>query len=196
MSGEFPLNRPATAADLRRLSADVAAEVIGGVVVHKALPSFRHGTTQGAISGQVGWRFGGGGDGPGGWWIATVVEVEYEQSEVYRHDLVGWRRDRVPSPPEDLPVRICPDWVCEVLSPSNWTNDTVKKFRVLQRAAVSHYWIADVEHGAITIHEWSEGSYRTAVVAERGERVRLPPFDAVELDVGVLLRGEATPPVP
>ena len=61
------------------------------------MPSVEHGSAQPGLSGALfGFRGpAGGGPGPGGWWLATEVEVAYESHETYRHDVVGWRRGRV-----------------------------------------------------------------------------------------------------
>jgi hypothetical protein len=98
--------RDMSAASARPLAkyADLAAlaEIIHGVIVEKAAPSFEHGVAQSALSGTIGQRFGRRG-GPGGWWIASEVEVEYATHEVSRHDLAGWRRERVPEMPGIVP---------------------------------------------------------------------------------------------
>lgn len=182
--------RAATAVDLLALSDEIRAEIINGVLVEKEAASGEHNNAQNSIGTQVGWRFkrgGGDDDRPGGWWIQTEAQVQYESGEIYRHDLAGWRRDRAPKSPRGRIIDMLPDWVCEILSPSNASNDTVRKYRTLHRARVPHYWITDVEHGTVTVYELAELAYLAVVVGERGERLRLPPFDAVELDVGVLL---------
>jgi Uma2 family endonuclease len=178
----------ATFEDLARLPEEIAAEVIGGEIVPKAAPTFDHGETQGRLAGELGGRFGRppGGGIPGGWWIGTEVDVEYEAHEVYRHDLAGWRCE-TGDRPSGRPVRRRPDWVCEVLAPSSWRVDTVSKFRTLHRRGVLFYWVADPEHGTLTVYRHEEDGYLVAAVAERGEVARLPPFDAVELEVGFLL---------
>jgi hypothetical protein len=42
-------------------------------------------------------------------------------------DLAGWRRERLPSPWDERPIDVAPDWVCEVVSPSNAAHDRVRK---------------------------------------------------------------------
>ena len=132
-----------------------------------------------------------GGNRPGGWWLATEVEVEYEETQVYRHDLVGWRRESLPERPSGRFVRTRPDWVAEVLSPSNASNDLVKKLRTLTRHAVPHYWIVDPEHRTLIVLRWTPAGYLTALTADENEVVRAEPFEAIELEVGVLFGGEA-----
>jgi Uma2 family endonuclease len=110
----------ATPDDLLKLPEAFAAEIIGGAIVQKANSSFEHGNAQAGTLIEVRTRFRGhpGGSGTGGWWIVPEVEVVYEETDVYRHDLVGWRRDRVSERPQGRVVRVRPDWAFEVLSPS------------------------------------------------------------------------------
>jgi len=174
---------------------DPRAEVIDGEIVQKAAPSAEHSDAQSALLTWVRRRFGRGGGGPhrpGGWWILVEVEIEIEAHEVYRPDVAGWRRERVPERPRGRPVRMAPDWVCEVLSRSNARNDLVKKFRAYHRARVGHYWIVDPDDETLVVYRWNEGGYLAVLTANKGETVRAEPFDALELPVGVLF-GEDDP---
>lgn len=184
------LKHGATLEDLKALPEELAAEIIDGELVEKAAPTFRHGKAQLRLGGRLDARFGGPpSEGGGGWWLATEVEVEYEPRHVYRHDLVGWRRERARTEPDDWPVRLRPDWVCEVLSSSNTSNDSVKKLRTLHKHAVPHYWLLDPERRTLTVLRWAEAGYVTVLSAEAGERVRAEPFDALELDTTALFEG-------
>ena len=122
-----------TVADLLAVHKDEGMELVDGELVYKAQPTFEHGRLQTRIAGTVFTfdRSGNGGDGPSGWWITTEVEVQYTDHNCYRHDVVGWQRQRVPDRPSGYPVKERPDFVCEVLSKSNRSNDTVRKFRNL-----------------------------------------------------------------
>lgn len=169
-------------------------EVVAGALIEKAAPSGEHGDAQFGLSQLLRGAFhrrGGGGKAPGGWWILGEVDVELEEHEVFRPDLVGWRRERVAERPVGRPIRIRPDWVCEILSPSNAKNDLVTKFQVLQRCAVRHYWIVDPEREVLTVHRWTESGYLVALQATRGQSVCAEPFDAIEIRVGALF-GEET----
>lgn len=162
--------------------------MIGGVIVEKAAPSPDHADAQGGLIGELRPPFHRrkGGGGPGGWWILPEVEIELTRHEVYRPDITGWRRDRVPERPQDRPVRERPDWVCEVLSPSNASNDLVKKLRVYHRSAIPHYWIVDPANETLTVFRWTPDGYLTALTAGKTDRVRAEPFEAIELRVGAL----------
>lgn len=193
MSQKDPSKAVATAEDLLTLPEERAAEVIGGELVDKAAPSPDHGTAQAGMSGVL-FAFrgpaGGGPRGPGGWWLMTEVEVFYEAHETYRHDLAGWRRERTAERPRDRPIRTLPDWVCEILSPSNAANDTVRKLRVLHQHRVPHYWLLDPVEGTLRVLRWAESGYIEVLSATADETVRAEPFDAVEIPLAVVLGNE------
>lgn len=180
--------RLATAADLARLPPDTRAEIIDGEIVEKASPTPEHGVAQLGLGAQIFNAFHrrSGEGGPGGWWLMTEVEVEYEPHQIYRHDLVGWRRERSPRRPVGSPVTLRPDWICEVLSPSNAQNDLVRKLRALQRAGVPHYWLVDPSHRTLTVLRWTPEGYLAALTAGASDVVRAEPFEAIELNLGLL----------
>jgi Uma2 family endonuclease len=173
--------------DLLALDNRDRMEILDGIVVEKAAPSMAHSTSQfelGAALAPFSRRSGG--SAPGGWWIATEVHVEYARPLLYCHDIVGWRRDRVPERPAGWPVRIRPDWVCEIVSPSHEKRDLVDKLSVLHGAGVPHYWIVKPEEALLIVHRWSEAGYTIVLTATSGQVVRAEPFEAIELRVGVL----------
>ena len=182
--------RPATFDDLRAIpEAERFHEVIHGEVVRKAAPSGPHGRAQrktGACLDPYD-RPAGSGGGPGGWWLASEVEVELAPHEVYRPDVVGWRRERLPDLPRASPVRSRPDWVCEVVSPSHPGRDRVVKLRAYREYGVPHYWLLDPDSGTLLVHRLVADGCLVALAAERGERVRAEPFDAIEIAIDALL---------
>ena len=113
------------------------------------------------------------------------MSIRFEEDQILRPDLAGWRRERLDALPADPVIDAVPDWLCEILSPSNASNDTVKKKRVYHRHGVSHYWIIDPMNETLTVYRWTEEAYLEILTAARGECVRAEPFDAVEMHVGV-----------
>ena len=160
-------------------------ELIAGEIVEKAAPSGEHGGAQFTLGVMIGSFGRGGGAAPGGWWFGNEVEVLLG-SEIVRPDIVGWRRDRCPERPIGIPVRQRPDWACEIVSPSNAKNDTIKKLRIYHQHHIEHYWLVDPRDATLTVMHWSAEGYVTRLRAERGETVRAEPFDAIEIAVGVL----------
>jgi Uma2 family endonuclease len=165
---------------------DARMELIDGELIEKALPSFEHGRAQDQTIGALGGPFDRRTGGPGGWRLATEVDILLD-GHGHRPDIAGWRRDRVPAPPKERPVAIRPDWLCEIVSESNRVVDTVTKLRRYHQAGVPHYWILDQVDRTLTVHRHTPEGYLVALRAVADERVRAEPFDAIELQVGVLL---------
>ena len=163
-------------------------ELMSGELVQKAAPSGEHGAAQASIVGAIHAPFQRppGGGGLGGWWIATEVEVLLETGDVVRPDVLGWRREGCPERPSGTPVRLRPDWSCEIVSPSNAKEDTVRKLRLYHRVGIPHYWIVDPRDSTLTVMRWSADGYVTLTRAERTELIRAEPFQAIELAVGAL----------
>ena len=184
-----PPSRVATVADWLAAPEEDRLELIDGELVPKAAPGLDHGLAQGhtmvAVSGPFNRRVGGPG-GPGGWWIASEVDILLD-GRGYRPDLAGWRREGMPEVVRGRPIAIRPDWLCEIVSESNRTVDTVKKVARYHQAGVPHYWILDQLERTLTVHRHTADGYLIALRAEAHERVRAEPFDAVELHVAVLL---------
>lgn len=185
-----PPRKRATLDDLAVLrDQGLSVELIDGEIVHKAMPRPAHGGAQATLMGILHpfHRKPGGPRGPGGWWLMVEVEVLYDQaSDVYRHDAVGFRRERFPSRPQAMPVRERPDWACEILSPSTARYDVVKKQRTLHRHGVPHYWLVDPEHETLVVMRHSSDGYVNVLTAGVGDVVRAEPFGEIELDVGEL----------
>lgn len=182
----------ATLADLLAIAEDVRHhELIDGEIVEKASPTWDHSEAQSSLlvqlKGPFQRRTGGG---PGGWWIGCEIDVQLASDQVYRPDVVGWRRDRVPEPPRGCPTAIVPDWVCEVLSPSNAASDTVRKLRSYHRSAVAHYWLADPATRTLVVYRWRPEGYLLVLSAAAPETVRAEPFDAIEPSVAALFGGD------
>ena len=183
-----PQARPVTPLELLARGDRDRLELIGGTLTPKVAPTAEHGRGQGATVRALGRRFDRkpGGRWPGGWWFATETHVQYPDGAVYCHDVVGWRRDRVPEFPTGFAVRVRPDWVCEILSPRNEKRDFVDKPRTLHAAEVPHYWILDAQEKLLIAHRWSPDGYTMVLSAGADESVHAPPFDGVELRVAVL----------
>lgn len=163
-------------------------ELIDGQLVRKADPSGEHGGAEIGIGVAIGPFFQRppGRGGPGGWWFASETEVRLASGEIVRPDVLGWRRERAPSRPRGFPVELLPDWICEILSPSNASHDTVTKLRTVHREGVPYYWLLDPRASTLTVMRWAEAGYTTVLAAKREEKVRVEPFDAIEIEVGVL----------
>jgi Uma2 family endonuclease len=163
-------------------------ELVCGSIVERAAPSWEHSTGSTRIVELLAPPFNRrpGGRVPGGWWIRMEIHTAYSAHEVFCHDAAGWRRERVHEQPSGWPVRIRPDWVCEVVSPSHEKRDIADKYTVLHAAGVPHYWLLYPEERMLLVHRWTPDGYVRVLTAGRGDTVRPEPFDAIEIRVGEL----------
>jgi Uma2 family endonuclease len=186
-----PIARLATFEDLLALDDPDRVEIIHGAIVQKAMPSVAHSRSHTKIISILDtFNRRPGGRRPGGWWLFAEIHVEYQRSQAYCHDVAGWRRDRVSEMPSEWPVKIRPDWVCEIVSPSHEKRDMVDKPKVLHAAEVPHFWLLNPEEKMLLVQRWSAAGYTTILAASSGQTVRAEPFEAIELRVGVLFGDE------
>lgn len=177
----------ATYADLLALDEDVRAEIVAGEIVIQPAPLPEHGRVQRSLSRFIGGPYDDddGLGGPGGWWIMLEVDVQLEPHEVVRPDLAGWRRERLVDPWGRQPIEVVPDWICEILSPSNARRDRVHKAAVYQRCGVGYYWIVEPRERLVEAFQLGQGCWIRLGAWDCGSRLaRIPPFDDTELDVG------------
>ena len=104
---------------LLALPDHVTGEILNGQLHTQPRPSGRHGLAASALNIDIGGPFRFGRSGPGGWWIIPEPEVHFVRDvEVTVPDLAGWRRERMPSVPEDQRFEVVPD--CELPLKDLW----------------------------------------------------------------------------
>jgi Uma2 family endonuclease len=180
-----PAQRPATYEDLLALPEHVVGEIIHGELVVSPRPAPLHAVASSALGGGLNPPFQFGDGGPGGWWILFEPELHLGE-HVLVPDLAGWRRERMPEMPKEAFFNVAPDWVCEVISPSNARIDRGAKSLIYAKHDVSHLWFVDPAARTVEVQR-NEGGRWVVVGAHGGtDRVRLEPFEAVELKLGRL----------
>jgi len=183
----------ATLADLLA-HPEERVELINGEIVRRPMARAEHGLVQSNIVGEL--QPLRRPDGPGGWWIATEISVLYEVHQCPSHDLAGWRRERLPERPRGV-VELTPDWVCEIVSPGHERKDTLTLLLLLQRHLVPYYWLIWPEERTLVAYGLDGVSYRIVAnltaagpnAAPDAERISIPPFEAVPIDLGYILGG-------
>lgn len=164
-------------------------EILDGEIVEKALPRGEHSVAQTMISGAL-YQFirnPRGGSRTGGWWLGTEPTIELSRHGVVQPDIAGWLRERMPNRPSGYPIKIRPDWVCEIMSDGDARRrDGLQKRRIYADHDVPYYWLVDTERETLTVLTLTERGYVELLTAARTDCVRAAPFDAIELRVGVL----------
>jgi Uma2 family endonuclease len=184
MTTNPPKTRFPTLEDLEALPPGVVGEIIEGVLYTMTKPRMRHQRAATRIGSGVGDPFDVGIGGPGGWWIVNEPGIELpNNTKEISPDVAGWRRERMPDMPVDEPIRIIPDWVCEVLSKHTRRHDQLVKMPYYARIGVPYAWLVDIEARVLTAYRLESGTWRTIGTYSDDAEARIEPFDVVPLNV-------------
>jgi Uma2 family endonuclease len=171
----------------RALPEGTKAEVVGGEIRVSPRPRPLHVRVASALGARLGRSFGWDSDtGPGGWVILDEPELRLGD-EIRTPDLAGWRAERYDEP-EDNPITLVPDWICEILSPTTARVDRAEKMPLYARHGVGHLWIVDPMGRTLEIYRRAGSQW--VVVSSHGaeDQVQPEPFDSVPFDLGALWR--------
>ncbi|MDC0670831.1 Uma2 family endonuclease [Nannocystis radixulma] len=172
--------------DLLAIPEGVHVELHAGelVTLPGGLPE--HSRVQVGMSRFIGGPFEDDSEAADAWWILPAVDVRFTRHDVTRPDLAGWRRARLPSPAGLRPIDVVPDWICEVLSPSNARHDRVFKARLYAAHGVPYYWLVDPAERTLEAYVLKDSQWLVAGTWDDTAVARVPPFEAVELPVSRL----------
>lgn len=172
---------------LEALPEGVTGEIMNGQLYTHPRPSGSHINTGSAIGYELFGPFQRGKGGPGGWWIQDEPEVHFVRNvEVVVPDLAGWRYERMPYLPKDQRYEVVPDWVCEILSPSTAKDDRETKMPLYARYSVQYVWLIDPIKQTLEAYQLNAGVWLEIGRFGSTDRVSVPPFEAVTLDLGIL----------
>lgn len=186
-------HRRATYADLEAVPEGKVAELIDGQLYVFPRPAPPHLLTAAAVADEIRVPFHRGRGGPGGWWILPEPEIHFPDPAVPRGvhavipDLAGWRRERMPEMPETAYFPLAPDWVCEVLSPSTEDHDRKIKMPLYADSGVRWAWLVNPLARKLEVFVLrKDGGWSAPLEYRESARVRVAPFEALELDVAML----------
>ncbi len=177
--------RRATYEDLLQVPEHLVGEIIDGELVTSPRPASPHARASSSIGGELYGPFDRGKGGPGGWVILDEPELHL-LGHVLVPDLAGWRRERMPEMPDAAAFELAPDWACEVLSPSTAVIDRSAKVPIYAQAGVSHVWLVDPVLKTVEGLRLDTGGYRLLGTWHDDAKVRIEPFDAIELELSAL----------
>jgi Uma2 family endonuclease len=178
-------NRRATYQDVLDAPRNVVAELLHGVLHTSPRPGSPHAAAATALGEELGPPFKRGRNGPGGWILLDEPEVHFGE-HVLVPDLAGWRRERMPKIPDAAYFTLRPDWVCEVLSRSTARVDRSEKLPIYAEHQVAHAWLVDPILRILDVLRLEQGRWSIVGTYKDDAKVRAEPFDAIELDLGIL----------
>jgi Uma2 family endonuclease len=175
----------ATYDDVLAASPHMVAEIVDGDLILSPRPASRHAAAASTLSEELGPPFKRGRGGPGGWLIIYEPELHFA-SNVLVPDLAGWRRERMALLPDAPFITLAPDWICEVLSPGSARFDRKKKMPLYGDVGVRNAWLLDPVERTLEVYRLVDAYWSLLATFSDEERVRAEPFDAIELDLGLL----------
>ncbi len=103
------------------------------------------------------------------------LDVYLSEEDIYQPDLIFIRADRAAGVRKDK-LRVIPDLVVEVLSPSNAYFDFTRKKETYCSAGVSEYWIIDPDAETVEIMTKQGELYQTTSLLRKPAVLQSPMF--------------------
>jgi Uma2 family endonuclease len=181
-----PNKRRATYEDLEAVPEGLKAEIIDGELHIYQHPASGHQLAASILVQLLGPPLQLAKRGPGSWWIIHEPWVEFGKGNIFRPDLAGWRRERMPSYIDVNVITLAPDWVCEVHSPSTVKVDRGRKLQFYAQHGVTHAWYIDPLDRWVEIYELQDARLVMCATYGGNERIRAVPFESVEIPLAYL----------
>jgi Uma2 family endonuclease len=167
---------------LLALPAGLTGEIINGQLRTQPRPAWPHILAGSRLGADIESAYGRGRGGPGGWWIVDEPEIHFVlDSEVTVPDIAGWRRERMPAPPEGHKIQVVPDWVCEIFSPSSKSTDREEKMPLYAHHGVDFAWLVDPKTRTLEVYERIDAAWRPLGMFRDDDTVSAKPFDAITI---------------
>jgi Uma2 family endonuclease len=175
--------KKSTYEDLHSIPENMIGEIIDGELIATPRPAPGHMLSISILGGKImpSYQYSEGGN-PGGWVILFETEVKLEE-DIVVPDLAGWKKERFPTELEHNWISVVPDWVCEVLSPSTFRNDKIKKMPLYGRHGVGHIWLIDPLTMTMDAFRLESGRWSLLGSFDEKDKVRVEPFEEVEINL-------------
>lgn len=165
---------------LMSLPEGLAGEIINGQLRTQPRPAWPHTLAGSRLGADIEGPYGRGRGGPGGWWIIDQPEVHFLLDvEVTVPDIAGWRKERIPTPPEGHKIQVVPDWACEIFSPSTKSADREEKMPLYARYGVRFAWLVDPKTHTLEAYGLAGDTWRPLGVFRDDDEVSVAPFDEI-----------------
>jgi Uma2 family endonuclease len=175
----------ATYQDVLDAPEHMSAEIIDGELVLSPRPASPATVVATALGADLHTAFSRGRGGPGGWHILFEPELHLA-GDILVPDMAGWRRERMSVVPDVAFFELAPDWVCEVLSRSTEKRDRTQKLRIYMREGIQHVWLVHPRLRTLEAFSARDGKWELSATLHDDERGRIPPFDAIEIELASL----------
>lgn len=177
---EVILRRRLTLTDYEALPDDADYEIIDGILYVAPSARPRHQVVAAKLTAAlVTWTAAA----ESGTVVPEADLVVDERNTYISPDIMFFAGDRFTQIDPDEMIRIIPDLVVEILSPSTESRDLVAKRDLFERLGVRHYWIADARAKAIREHTLGEDGRYVDRVVHAGTMFEPESFPGLRLDL-------------
>lgn len=149
----LPLEKYYTVEDYYDMPEDIRAELIEGQIVYMAAPSTQHQRIAIRLESTIFSYINAKGGKCEILHAPYSVQLREEDDTVVEPDIV------VVCDPDKITARGCvgaPDWIIEIVSPSNPKHDYITKLSLYDNAGVREYWIIDAEQNKIHVYDMQD----------------------------------------
>ncbi len=149
----FPLEKYYTVEDFYDMPEDIRAELIEGQIIYMDTPNTQHQRILGRLSCIIFNYIKAKGNGSEGFFLPFGVQLCKEEDTVVTPDI------SVICDPDKITPRCCvgaPDWIIEIVSPSNPKHDYITKLSLYSNAGVREYWIIDAKQNKIYVYDMQD----------------------------------------
>jgi Uma2 family endonuclease len=190
-----PARKKASYEDLYAIPENMTGEIVDGGLIVTPRPSKKHVYTASRLDKEIGPPYELGRNGPGGWIILVEPEIKLDENTVVP-DLAGWKKERFPATEETNWISVAPDWVCEILSPSTFRTDKVKKMPLYARYGVGHIWLIDPVAMTLDVFKLEANRWFLLGSYTENDKACIEPFQEIEIDLASLWIGNLQSPAP
>jgi Uma2 family endonuclease len=153
-------------------------EIIDGELIVTASPIVRHQIS----SGWIHHRLMTHAQTVGGIALAAPMDVFFADDNVVEPDLIFVRADQTDDI-GDRYVRVVPDLLVEISSPSTRRLELVRKRELYQRFGVPEYWFIDLEADRVEIYVLEDDTYSSPRLVYAADRLVSTRLEGFSMDV-------------
>ena len=168
--------------DLQRFPDDgLRREIIDGELFVTAAPAPRHGRVSRNLTVELSlYAREHGGE------MLPPVDVYFSHTTVVEPDILYFR-GAYPERPGERFIRVTPDLVVEISSPSTRRVDLGRKRDLYERMGVPEYWFVDLQKDEVRVFRLADGGYGEPEVLHAGDTLESSGAPGFRIEVAELL---------
>lgn len=178
----FPQEKYYTVEDFYNMPEDIRAELIGGRIIYMATPSRIHQKILGELHFAILRYIKEKGGGCEIYSAPFSIQLRKEDDTVVEPDLsVICDLDKL----NDRGCLGAPDWIIEIVSPSNPSHDYITKLNLYYNAGVRLYWIVNPQSKEIHVYNLGQGGFVAETYSFR-DVVKVSIYEDLSIDFSSL----------